>query len=124
MLNEIDARTVCFEEGNTYIGMCSSTNKGITRFMMKVGRHTVVVPLTGKFKYTRSRDALKDIRPEGWTPTKLMGNVINKLWSFGLYHWPSNTSTVQTSLPTEELAELHAIIQAIDYERSQNVPNN
>lgn len=67
-------------------------------------------------QYTRSCDALKAIRPEGWTfeiqkvgkdgYTCRYGDVIHAPYS-----------------PTEELAELHAIIQAIAYERSQNTRN-
>lgn len=60
-------------------------------------------------KYTRSRDALKGIRPDGWK---------FKIWSDGAcewWKWP--TSPENISLKTEELAELHAIIQAIEHER-------
>jgi len=69
-------------------------------------------------KYTRSRDALKAIRPEGWEYTMFQLNV----------HWrcklrPPNGSSIRdvTSIlqRTEELAELDAVIQAIEYERTQ-----
>jgi hypothetical protein len=75
----------------------------------------------GVIKYTRSRDALKAIRPEEW----YIDLTQRKHWNEAIVgHRPSNTGSLQevlTSprLPTEELAELHAIIQAIEYERSQ-----
>jgi len=85
----------------------------------------------GRPKYTRSRDALKTIRPDGY-------------WSCGA---PSDTNRYNTEphdmvngysgictdnkmsfettvdydpFPTEELAELHAIIQAIEWERNND----
>lgn len=87
--------------------------------------------LTKWVMYTRSRDALKAIRPDGW--------VFN-VKQFGLNSYHSNafkhrddtlkiyadTPYVTTSglkiksLPTEELAELHAIIQAIEWERKND----
>lgn len=72
-------------------------------------------------KYTRSRDALKSIRPEGWLPFcgnrhKLNGD---KPFYFGFIHPKQKigSQVISEDLPTEELAELHAIIQAINYER-------
>lgn len=70
-------------------------------------------------KYTRSRDALKAIRPE--VKIYSMASHRGVTWECGLVidtnpgHWYS----VRHRLPTEELAELHAIIQAISYERGQ-----
>lgn len=74
----------------------------------------------GPPEYTRSRDALKAIRPEGWY--------------FGVRHAPLYLAEINfdckasskqkhiygPTLPTEELAELHAIIQAIEFERKTN----
>lgn len=72
---------------------------------------------TGMKPYTRSRDALKAIRPEGWL-------ILIAQFSTGfncdlqkqgdMWVEPSPNGR---SLPTETLAELHAIIQAIDYDR-------
>ena len=66
-------------------------------------------------KYTRSRDALKAIRPEGWfitTSQTIRGAECSMVSSSG-------RGMVKSHLPTktEELAELHAIIQAVAYER-------
>src|SRR5262249_23630579 len=70
-----------------------------------------------EIKYTRSRDALKAIRPEGW----FIGNMreyASREFMCGLYQRSSaEMEIVSGDLPTEELAELHAIVQAIEYER-------
>lgn len=84
-------------------------------------------------KYTRSRDSLKMIRPEGWefkSAGRLIGNPENSnLWEWNFYHCVlcqkdlKNINCYQVSFDkgkTEELAELHAIIQAIQFERKQN----
>lgn len=63
-------------------------------------------------KYTRSRDALKAIRPEGWWVTYIREDIAN-FWCVKLAY--GNYYIVSPSLPTEELAELHAITQAIEY---------
>jgi len=68
--------------------------------------------------FTRSRDALKAIRPEGCL-----------LWVFSGYTegaraelWPDRednyTRFITDWLPTEELAELSAIIKALEHERT------
>jgi hypothetical protein len=74
--------------------------------------------------YTRSRDALKSIRPVGyWSvaePFSDYGGVAvgesfeGKCESNGMLF---DTTDIDP-LPTEELAELHAIIQAIGHERA------
>jgi len=65
-------------------------------------------------KYTRSRDALKSIRPEGWGLESIISEKYNRVRVFQT-HGKSNLKSEY--LPNEELAELHAIIQAIQYER-------
>jgi len=71
-------------------------------------------------KYTRSRDALKAIRPEGWFLT-MEGWPQDKppLWRYKI-SLRYMTNFISPPLQTEELAELHAIIQAIGYDRSKN----
>lgn len=66
-------------------------------------------------RYTRSRDALKNIRPEGWEI------AVHQHCSdeFTVFLDNDKYTTSSHSLPTEELAELHAIIQAIEWERTQ-----
>lgn len=80
-------------------------------------------------KYTRSRDALKAIRPDVWvlTTSYITGYDHSKING---YHatMRKNGDSLQAlhysdslyAHETEELAELHAIIQAIDYERTKN----
>lgn len=70
-------------------------------------------------KYTRSRDALKEIRPEGWYFRIDYEGTRN-----GPFPYAEARNDVVVDVfssgkqKTEELAELHAIIQAIDYDRS------
>ena len=70
-------------------------------------------------EYTRSRDALKDIRPDGWG----VGHHCEDKWHTEMrancYQIGEKGHNIKRSpvLPTEELAELHAIIQAIEWER-------
>ncbi|MBN8821126.1 MULTISPECIES: hypothetical protein [unclassified Spirosoma] len=70
-------------------------------------------------RYTRSRDVLKGIRPEGFlvkienwpTHTSVLGCFV---------HETGQVTTFESgSGPTEELSELHVIIQAIAHLRSQ-----
>jgi len=70
-------------------------------------------------QYTRSRDALKTIRPDGWSPSfrAMTHDIERDLYCSELM---TQDGWVQSKfVPTEELAELHAILQAIAYERSQ-----
>ena len=67
-------------------------------------------------QYTRSRDALKGIRPKDYMLDLVHhgDEYVAKLYA------RKNIKFDKTSpkLPAEELAELHAIIQAIEYERN------
>lgn len=68
-------------------------------------------------RYTRSRDALKAIRPEG--VYIFQSPYSDKTWICFSNFWDDEDRDDFESpkLPTEELAELHAIIQAVAYER-------
>lgn len=70
-------------------------------------------------QYTRSRDALKAIRPEGCVLSIQTSGTCAIWYKSNPFHADSN---FVGEGKTEELAELHAIIQAIDYERSQDKP--
>lgn len=82
-------------------------------------------------KYTRSRDSLKAIRPEGWLVKSYQYHTGGFSFELNKYiptpegvhrlHHTSKMFVCQTA-PTEELAELHAIIQAIEYERNAKKP--
>jgi len=80
-------------------------------------------------QYTRSRDALKAIRPKGWKVTMLHSVPIDG-FQFKMQDRMDtpNGDAKHIESPwhrrfdpcdgyTEELAELHAIIQAVDFER-------
>lgn len=74
-------------------------------------------------QYTRSRDALKAIRPKGGLPI-IIGDVTGS-WKTE-FIIPDHDDYIDNCyqqfasplLPTEELAELHAILQAVEYERT------
>lgn len=74
-------------------------------------------PWAKPLKYTRSRDALKAIRPEDWFVTAEWFQEEYEAVAYRVYG--HSKRIVSVPLPTEELAELHAIIQAIAYEREQ-----
>lgn len=71
--------------------------------------------------YTRSRDALKGIRPNDWKWSFKTSDIFRcQAWGFkeGVKISKSDF-TVSAEGNTEELAELSAIIQAIEYERGR-----
>lgn len=81
--------------------------------------------------YTRSRDALKSIRPEGWCFE--MGFTwpdVGNEFTYKAFNRKLGLEDdcegrlcdicLTANCVTEELAELHAIIQAIEYERSKH----
>lgn len=75
-------------------------------------------------QYTRSRDALKAIRPEGYSFNVFFcyrGDKKYFLSSTGHMEKNPHVNPIHTpDLATEELAELHAIIQAIECERKKS----
>lgn len=66
-------------------------------------------------KYTRSRDALKAIRPEGWRLRLAQETLVGVSWMCKICN--KRDIEFMTIRATEELAELHAIVQALEYER-------
>lgn len=109
-MDEIDARFWCWLRGIIYeegrIGL--QTGKMFDRYVYPF-------PL----KYTRSRDALKAIRPEGFFSVDENGSKGWQAW----INRPDDKNGpcfIVTGMPTEELAELHVIIQAIAYERNKS----
>lgn len=78
--------------------------------------------------YTRSRDALKAIRPKGWFYQSINYHPLKKLFC-AEYSKESNISDLGKNrfevfypiysalLFTEELAELHCIVQALESDR-------
>lgn len=80
----------------------------------------------GYSAYTRSRDSLKNLRPQGWvfnvgfTGLGDGGEYTYSAHSIGMKKpMGSGAEVLADRYPTEELAELAAIIQAIAYERGE-----
>lgn len=111
-LDEIDARVWCWINGYEFIGTPWFFEDKFTGWTMKFDNGDERLVRAGSSKqYTRSRDVLKAIRPEGFFPEIVLdegGCAICK-----------NKGIDSMCLPTEELAELHAVIQALEHERSQ-----
>lgn len=109
-LDEIDARVQCF------LHPCRPDWIGYEDGMAVVtSPHGGKIRLIKAKEYTRSRDALKAIRPEGWDFIDVSGGFNHNAWTCQINMGPFTTE--KQTLPTEELAELHAIIQAIAYEK-------
>ena len=84
-------------------------------------------------QFTRDRSLLKEIRPEAnWFQTKLYPEVrvlgvrgsgeskVTETTMIAVYECAAISYGLKSPrLPTEELAELHAILQSLEYERSQ-----
>lgn len=75
-------------------------------------------------KVTRSRDALKAIRPEGYSFNMNCQDYSRPFASFERVTGEGKkgfdvVNYFSVGASTEELAELHAILQAIDHERNQ-----
>lgn len=88
---------------------------GLEREIDKVAI-AIEVPRDSIPSYTRSRDALKAIRPEGFIEIDVTNGA-----RCGLNLRAANYEAFESpKLPTEELAELHAIIQAIEFERESD----
>lgn len=110
MLDEIDARVSCYIHPHIEL---VEYNNGACHAIRNSDGFTGMPP-----QYTRSRDALKAIRPDGWDV--LCFQQYEGENSFELMTLDNKVRTKEyLKFPTEELAELHAIIQAIAYERGQ-----
>ena len=121
-LDEIDARFWCWLNGyKPHIhGKADSYNFGY-EFTPTRGIMFASVYETGRF--TRSRDALKQIRPDGWTFEMSQVNDGGD-WGCELTNLSDNKIVgyfhgTCESFKTEELAELYTTIQAIEYERTK-----
>ncbi len=125
-LDEIDTRVWCYLKGYEYIhgGQITNAHKRADIWIKhdnQFGGCNVCFPTW--IKYTRSRDALKEIRPEGWTHCiRNRGEcwVVEFARLDAKDPFRADMIEVEGLGVTEELAELHAILQAIAYERSQN----
>ena len=114
-LAEIDARVEAYLSGSKFEKLAGTSLTGEKQYQCdNQSRHS--------FRgYTRSRDALKAIRPEGWCLERVQTDdrlgysfILTKMNAIG---WGAHIKTPDFKwFKTEELAELHAIIQAIEYE--------
>jgi len=105
-----------------YDGYDPSTGK--KKSFPKIFPYSYFFDWSGRFpQYTRNRSALKVIRPEGWLVGKIWEpmpgafscELYQKEYGFGA---PDLIKSAW-KLPTEELAELHAILQAIHHDRGE-----
>ena len=117
-LDEIDARVFCWEDRKNYEDVVFiqkqydlPNESGLVAIDDWSFDEPIRVVVPG---YTRSRDALKAIRPEGWCFRLINSGNTEWLCMYAQYLEPNKCAKW---CPTEELAELHAIIQAIEYER-------
>lgn len=100
-LDEIDARFWCFLNGSVF----KAFEGNWIRFCD--GFKTNITPL----RYTRSRDALKSIRPDGCLIKISIAGESTATLTLG-----KSFICKAKNMPTEELAELHAIIQTYIWE--------
>ncbi len=122
-LDEIDARVWCFIAGRNPEGEAWAGNEQIPywKYVLWRDEHR---------EYSRSRDALRSIRPAGFQFIDQKAN--NQKWAYcelidkdGFtfkspdYKTDDDGLSIPVYLPTEEVAELHVIIQALAYERGQ-----
>lgn len=119
-LDEIDARVWCWMNDEAFIRGLDS--KKSVRFLIESKFYKLRDGQKEKSKkttcaqYTRSRDALKSIRPEGWGFTEI--HSFESGWQVLMENDEVYVGSENKQyFKTEELAELHAIIQAIEYER-------
>jgi len=115
-LDEIDARVWCLLHDARFKKMLSTPEHYkhgyFSYYQGSVWGSKMIYP---PIQYTRSRDALKSIRPKGW---EWYMAQYNDGVRFGCAQDCIGTNQIESvSLPTEELAELHAILSAIEHER-------
>lgn len=114
-LDEIDARVWCYNSNYYFIDNGNDTwSHSIYETSVPVHATPygeIPHPFTVQ-RYTRSRDALKMIRPKECKFTLL---PIEDGYRFLIRSLTLDIDSAD--LPTEELAELHAIVQAIKWER-------
>ena len=113
-LDEIDALVWCWKHDLELLP--DQDNHGFYYFIPE----TKATGWKEIIKYTRSRDALKDARPK-WCMFSMAemdnGGGFSLGYGCDLRDMQGNLFRADGLLPTEELAELHAIIQALEWER-------
>lgn len=123
ILDKIDVHVSCYIHGWNY-------SKDMTRDFRRTRENDPQYFSENYKEYTRSRDALRAIRPEGWTGHILIFErearcVLSEPYTgnfCGTFDFKTEEyigDKIFAGLPTEELAELYAVIQAIEYERNK-----
>ena len=116
-LDEIDVLTFCFLNNETLKEWRPED------FEFDVNEHNFT-HIYGNFEfkdecqqYTRSLDASKAIQPDGWM-LRTYQEKFTKYYCHLIKYFDSGKILFDADgMPTEELARLHAIIQAIQWER-------
>ncbi len=120
-LDEIDARFWCFSNGEVfekakrkYVGSALGDCICINFYHPDAGHGNGFTTI--REYYTRSRDVLKAARLKDWTYSSHQNR---KGFEYPKLGWVVSLGSVCRSpiLPTEELAELHAIIQAKEWDK-------
>lgn len=124
-LDEIDIRTHCWLRNREWGGWHVEGSDATGSWALHEGKR-VENSYTNHSSFTRltrDRNWLKLIRPHGWVTMIVEidnGGGFILGWNCCLKNIQDKLVTSRPyTLPTEELAELHAIIQAIEYERSK-----
>lgn len=117
-LEEIDAMVFCYVHHGT-LGRINRQHWNGFEFIPVSGK-PFIKGFEQKTAYTRSRDAIKSIRPEGWSFSCGWAADENKVLFCSSWNNKPRHIVLEAhkGLPTEELAELHAVIQAIEHDRS------
>src|SRR5665213_267881 len=120
-LDQIDARVWCYlnDDGGNIVFVGKEKFGYTYAFGDDFGVDSGIYN-TDEKQYTRSRDELKKIRPQGWCFD--LDSYYNHPAGKVLFDCSCDKINYEDCLQTpafltEELAELHCIIQAIEYER-------
>lgn len=125
-MDEIDARVWCFLNDRAYHGKDGKGRFAYNLHYPLSMRHPRK-RINNDERFTRSRDALKRIRPKRMRIYSLgyWRGTNNWFCSYGIFDEKGNgrqifhPDEIRPPSTTEELAELHAILQAIAYERGE-----
>ena len=126
-LNEIDARVTCLVKNWCFLDYPHKTRDGQEHNHLVTAKSEEYPEGFKQYLnyYTRSRDALKSIRPEGWwfSIEGINDNLVDGSFVTGVYceivdYFSDRLES--PPLPTEELAELHAVVQAIEWSRQND----
>lgn len=111
-LHEIDGRVWCYLNGYNFAGVRHDRIYKVDEFQCEIEIFNGVC----KLKYSSSRDALKKIRPKDYILEVCTANS----WGTASLSGINNENFIECPFVcSEEMAELHVIIQAIAKERGE-----